>query len=168
MLKESGVKTTQILFVCMGNICRSPTAEGVMRKLLEEAGLCHSVAVDSAGTHGYHIGSPPDARTQAAAKKRGYDLAPLRSRQVTRADFEVFDLLLAMDLDNLAQLRRICPPEHESKVRLLMSYARESGVSEVPDPYYEGVAGFELVLDYIEDACKGLVQLLPGSDAALR
>ena len=124
----------RILFVCMGNICRSPTAEGVMRKLIDDAGLQGEVEVDSAGTHEYHIGASPDGRSQATAKARGYDLSGLRARQVNDRDFENYDLLLAMDLDNLMLLQERCPAEHQSKLRLLMSYAREIKAPVVPDP----------------------------------
>lgn len=149
-----------ILFVCMGNICRSPTAEGIMRKLLDDAGLQNEVEVDSAGTHEYHIGAPPDTRSQVAAKARGYDLSALRARQICDRDFESHDLLLAMDMDNLMLLQERCPAEHQSKLRLLMSYAREIKASVVPDPYHLGPAGYGTVLDYIEDACNGLLLLL--------
>ena len=144
----------------MGNICRSPTAEGVMRKLIEDAGLQHRVEIDSAGTHGYHIGAPPDTRSQAAARKRGYNLATSRARQVVARDFEKFDLLLVMDLENLMLLQGICPTRRRSKLRLLMSYALNSAAPIVPDPYHDGTGGFETVLDYIEDACDGLLRLL--------
>ena len=150
-------KTVRILFVCMGNICRSPTADGIMRQLVADAGLAHAVEVDSAGTHNYHPGSPPDARSRAAALRRGYDLSPLRARQVKDADFARFDLLLAMDADNLENLKRRCPREHAGKLRLMMEYATRFDVREVPDPYYEGEDGFEVVLDYLEDACAGLL-----------
>jgi protein-tyrosine phosphatase len=159
--REHFLKKVQILFICMGNICRSPTAEGVMRKLVAGAGLQHRVAVDSAGTHGYHVGSPPDARSLAAAGRRGYDLTALRARQVVESDFEEFDLLLVMDLENLMLLQSMCPAQHQAKLRLLMSYALNSSAPVVPDPYYgDGVSGFETVLDYIEDACDGLLRLL--------
>ncbi|HEY8026043.1 MAG TPA: low molecular weight protein-tyrosine-phosphatase [Burkholderiaceae bacterium] len=154
------MKKTRILFVCMGNICRSPTADGVMRKLVVDAGLQHMIEVDSAGTHGYHTGAPPDARSQAAALSRGYDLAPLRARHVEERDFEAFDLLLAMDNDNLDYLKRRCPSHLKGKLRLMMDFAQNSSASEVPDPYYEGSQGFEIVLDYIEDACAGLLDKL--------
>ncbi len=147
----------RILFICMGNICRSPTADGIMRRLVADAGLAHAIEVDSAGTHNYHPNSPPDARSQAAALRRGYDLSPLRARKVEDADFARFDLLLAMDVDNLANLQRRCPQEHVGKLRLMMEYATRHDAREVPDPYYEGADGFEVVLDYLEDACAGLL-----------
>jgi protein-tyrosine phosphatase len=154
------VKKTRILFVCMGNICRSPTAEGVMRKLVAEAKLQNVIDIDSAGTHDYHAGAPPDRRSQAAAKRRGVDLAALRSRQVADADFTDFDLVLAMDKDNLTLLRRRCPEHLHDKLQLMMEYADHSPVTEVPDPYSGGDDGFEVVLDYLEDACNGLLREL--------
>lgn len=151
---------TQVLFVCMGNICRSPTAEGVMRKLVEDAGLQNRVIVDSAGTHDYHVGAPPDPRAQTAARRRGYDLTALRARQVISADFEIFDLVLAMDFNNLAVLHDVCPSQHRYKVGLLMPYATRRRASIVHDPYYRSAKDFDLVLDCIEDACSGLMQAL--------
>jgi protein-tyrosine phosphatase len=154
------MKTTQVLFVCMGNICRSPTAEGVMRKIVCDAGLQNYILVASAGTHDYHVGQPPDPRAQAAARKRGYDLTALRARQVSPSDFEAFDLLLAMDFNNMAILQDMCPAEHRDKIGLLMSYAMQRRASIVHDPYYRGARDFDLVLDYIEDACIGLVRAI--------
>ena len=153
----------RILFICMGNICRSPSAEGVMRKLIDDAGLASRIEIDSAGTHAYHVGAAPDRRSQAAAKVRGYDLSALRARQVSPDDFEKFDLLLAMDKENLALLKRQCAnlsQASQEKLHLMMEYASKSSASEVPDPYYEGEQGFELVLDYLEDACAGLLKKL--------
>ncbi|MEN6587502.1 MAG: low molecular weight protein-tyrosine-phosphatase [Sulfuricella sp.] len=147
-----------ILFVCMGNICRSPTAEGVFRRLVQNAGLEHRILIDSAGTHAYHIGSAPDARASAAAEKRGYDLSALRGRQVSDQDFHEFDYILAMDRDNLANLKRICPPEQVRKVSLFLEFSAKYHEREVPDPYYGGSQGFEHVLDMVEDAARGLLQ----------
>lgn len=144
----------------MGNICRSPTAEGVLRAKLEAAGLSDRVELDSAGTHGYHVGRAPDARSQRAALQRGYDLSALRARQVDVADFDRFDLVLAMDLENMAGLRRLLPGVSADKLRLLMSFATRYRVEEVPDPYYGEGDGFERVLDYIEDACDGVIDML--------
>lgn len=152
------MSTTRILFFCMGNICRSPTADGVMRAKLQAAGL--DAAVDSAGTHGYHVGAPPDRRSQAHARRRGYDLSPLRARQLVAEDFTRFDLVLAMDADNLAHAERLCPPEQRHRLKLLLDYAPQLGRREVPDPYYGGDAGFEDVLDLVEAACDGLVTSL--------
>jgi len=151
---------TRILFVCMGNICRSPTAEGVTSKILINNRLESIIKVDSAGTHGYHIGEPPDPRTREAAMKRGIDLSGLRARKVVPEDFERFDLLLAMDRDNLALLKRGARPEHHAKLGLFMSYASRFDTDEVPDPYYGGGQGFELVLDMTEDAARGLIEAL--------
>ena len=163
----------RVLFVCLGNICRSPTAEGVMRALVREAGLQASVELDSAGTGGWHVGSPPDPRAAAAAGARGIELGG-RARTVTSADFERFDLLLAMDRSNARELRRLAPDEEQrAKVRLLRefdpAYAREgaSGFTadlDVPDPYYGAAGGFEEVLDLVHTACAGLlVRIAEGS-----
>jgi protein-tyrosine phosphatase len=142
---------------CMGNICRSPTAEGVLRHLLREADLAGTVHVDSAGTLDYHAGSPPDARSQQHALRRGYDLSSLRARQVRTRDFEEFDLILAMDWQNLEELRELCPPAHQHKLRRLMEFA-PPGISEVvSDPYCGGASGFERVLDHVEQGCRGLL-----------
>lgn len=151
---------TRILFVCMGNICRSPTAEGVARNIIINSGMNCEVQVDSAGTHGYHIGEPPDPRTCEAALRRGIDLSSLRARKVVPQDFEHFDLLLAMDRDNLELLKRGARPEHHAKLGLFMSYASRFDTDEVPDPYYGGEQGFELVLDMAEDAARGLIEAL--------
>jgi len=149
-----------VLFVCTGNICRSPTAEGILRKRVAESGLAELIVVDSAGTHGYHVGQPPDARTQAAALRRGYDLSRLRARRVAPEDFQRFDLLLAMDREHERLLGRLAPPATGHKIGLVMSYARRSVHDEVPDPYYGGPGGFELVLDLLEDAAEGLLEHL--------
>jgi protein-tyrosine phosphatase len=162
------MRTTRVLFVCMGNICRSPTAEGVMRTFIREAGLENHIVVDSAGTHGYHVGEPPDPRAQAAARKRGYDLSFLRARQVAPEDFEAFDLLLAMDFNNLEVLQALCPPDHQPKLGLLMVYAENRAASIVHDPYYRSARDFDLVLDCIEDACQGLVKAIAPSEALMR
>jgi len=147
-----------ILFICMGNICRSPTAEGMFRALVEQAGLAGVVEIDSAGTHGYHVGAMPDQRAQRAARDQGYRLDQLRARQVEQRDFERFDLLLAMDYDNLDELRAACPPGAEDKLHLLMEFAPHTGVDEVPDPYYGGREGFELVLKLLRGGCEGLLK----------
>ncbi len=149
-----------ILMCCMGNICRSPTAEGVLRAKLAAAGLADLVRLDSAGTHDYHVGRAPDARSQQHAARRGYDLSALRARQACSEDFGRFDLILAMDRDNLAGLRALCPDAPDDQLRLLMSFATRHRADEVPDPYYGGVDGFERVLDYIEDACDGVVDMV--------
>ncbi len=149
-----------ILFVCMGNICRSPTAEGVLNKIIKNKRIESLFKVDSAGTHGYHIGEPPDSRTREAALKRGIDLSGLRARKVVPEDFERFDLVLAMDHDNLALLKRGARPKHHAKLGLFMSYSSRFDTDEVPDPYYGGEQGFELVLDMAEDAARGLIEAL--------
>ncbi|MBX3650734.1 MAG: low molecular weight phosphotyrosine protein phosphatase [Burkholderiales bacterium] len=149
---------TRVLFVCMGNICRSPTAEGVFRHLVESEDMAQHVHIDSAGTHDYHIGNPPDARAQAAAARRGYDLSPLRARQVAREDFAAFDYVLAMDEHNRNLLLQQCPPEHHAKVRLFLEFAEGEVPAEVPDPYYDGAQGFEQVLDLVENAARGLLR----------
>jgi protein-tyrosine phosphatase len=150
----------RVLFVCTGNICRSPTAEGVFRKLVADAGLADLIATDSAGTHGYHVGEPPDHRMQAAARRRGYDLSRLRARRVAREDFHRFDLVLAMDREHHGILAGLAPPSAGHKVKLMMEFGRRSALEEVPDPYYGGPEGFELVLDLLEDAAEGLLEML--------
>lgn len=146
-----------VLMVCMGNICRSPTAEGVLRHLVEQASLTQQVKIDSAGTLDYHAGSPPDRRSQRHALKRGYDLSAQRARQVEPRDFERFDLILAMDWQNMHELKALCPPEHAHKLRRLMEFA-PPGISDVvADPYQGGPDGFEQVLDHVEQACAGVL-----------
>ena len=157
----------QILFVCMGNICRSPTAEGVMRRLVSSCGLNDVIGVDSAGTHDYHVGDAPDPRAQVAARRRGYDLSMLRARQVVMEDFTDFDLLLAMDFNNLGALQALCPSAYQDKLGLLMPYATRRRASIVHDPYYRSARDFDLVLDCIEDGCVGLLRHLAESDATL-
>jgi len=151
----------RVLFVCMGNICRSPSAEAVFRAQLQAHGLSHRCEVDSAGTHGYHIGEPPDPRSQAHARQRGIDMSALRARQVQVSDFAHYDLLLAMDANNLALLRQRCPADQaQRKLRLLTDFCQRHSAQAVPDPYYGGPEGFEQVLDIVEDACEGLRQHL--------
>ena len=149
-----------VLMICMGNICRSPTAEGVLREKLTRSGLSDRVVVDSAGTHAWHEGEPPDPRSVRHARRRGYDIASLRARPVIDADFERFDLILAMDADNLVLLQDRCPAEHLGKLGRLTGHAQRFNSSSVPDPYSGGAEGFELALDLIEDACDGLVGFL--------
>jgi protein-tyrosine phosphatase len=160
------IQEISVLMVCMGNICRSPTAEGVLRAKVAQAGLTRQVHIESAGTHNYHPGSPPDERSQAHALRRGYDLSPLRARKVTQDDYADFDLILAMDWDNLALLQVDCPPQHAIKLKLLMEFAG-AGAGQpgnqgavVPDPYHGGDADFERVLDLTEAACDGLAAVL--------
>ncbi|HEX5364753.1 MAG TPA: low molecular weight protein-tyrosine-phosphatase [Gallionella sp.] len=152
-MKNNG--TIAVLFVCMGNICRSPTAEAVFRQYVENAGLSEKIEIDSAGTHDYHIGAPPDLRTQQAAQQRGYDMSNLRGRQVEAGDFDRFDYVLAMDQANLAILQRLAG---QGEPELFLDYARHHAEREVPDPYYGGADGFERVLDMVEDAAEGLLQ----------
>jgi protein-tyrosine phosphatase len=144
----------------MGNICRSPTAEGMFRKLLAERAPELDVYVDSAGTHGYHSGQPPDPRACRAAERRGIDLRPLRARQVSSRDFETFELVLAMDEQNREALLEICPEEYRDRVRLFLEFAPHLERREVPDPYYGGSTGFEHVLDLVEEAAVGLIEHL--------
>jgi protein-tyrosine phosphatase len=154
----------RVLMVCMGNICRSPTAEGVLRAKLQRAGLAQRIAVDSAGTHGYHTGEGPDPRAVRAAAERGYDLSRLRARPVQAADYQRFDWILAMDEANLTWLRGKAPAASQPRLGLLMSHADPSALPgagrEVPDPYFGPVAGFAHVLDLVEAACDGLVERL--------
>ena len=151
---------TRILFVCTGNICRSPTAEGVARRLIATRGLAGLIEVDSAGTHGYHAGEPPDPRTMKAAKQRGYDLSSLRARKLEITDFQRFDMLLAMDAGHLEAMRRASPEVYRPKLELFMRYSDGYDLDEVPDPYYGGENGFEAVLNYCEDAVAGLLDVL--------
>jgi len=148
-----------VLFVCMGNICRSPTAEGVFRHHATQAGLDGRLHIDSAGTHAYHVGEPPDHRAMAAAERRGISLGGIRARRVARDDFERFDYILAMDAHNLDCLKAEAAAEHQAKLRLFLEFAG-GPETEVPDPYYGGAAGFERVLDLVEDASRGLLWTL--------
>lgn len=150
----------RVLFICMGNICRSPTAEGVFRHVVEQAGLSMQIEIDSAGTSDYQKGDPPDRRAQQAANKRGYDLSRLRARQVRPQDFHEFDHILAMDISNLRDLKAIYPHGARAEVSLFLQYARKSTIKEVPDPYYGSVQSFETVLDLVEDAAHGFLQHL--------
>lgn len=150
----------RILFVCLGNICRSPTAEAVLRALAAREAPELPIEVDSAGTAGYHVGQPPDPRTRAAAARRGYDLGALRARIVEPADFERFDLILAMDHENLEVLRRRAPRHTHGRLQLFLEFAPDGGPEEVPDPYYGGPNGFEEVLDLVEAAARGLLAQL--------
>ena len=146
-----------VLFVCLGNICRSPTAQGVFQHLAEGQGLGDRVEVDSAGTAAFHIGSKPDHRSIKAAANRGYDLSRLKARQVLEQDFYHYDYILAMDNDNLSNLRKIQPADGKARVQLMLDHAEHTGFSEVPDPYYGGARGFDLVLDLIEEGAQGML-----------
>ena len=154
----------RVLFVCLGNICRSPTAEAVVRSLAARDAPGLAIEVDSAGTHGYHTGSPPDDRSIAAARRRGIDMSSLRARVVEPRDFERFDLLLAMDQPVYERLRRMAPRSHVERVRLFLHYAPQLGRGDVPDPYYGGPGGFEEVLDLVEEAARGLLAALGARD----
>ena len=151
------LEAIEVLFVCTGNICRSPTAEAVFRHYVHAAGLSQRIQCESAGTHGYHIGEPPDVRSQRAAARRGYDLSALRARQVQRADYSRFHYLLAMADNHLALMWTACPGEHRAKLSLFMTHGAEGRSVGVPDPYYGGEKGFETVLDMVEDAAQGLL-----------
>ena len=150
----------KVLFVCMGNICRSPTAEGVLRRKLRDNELAGRVEVASAGTHGYHVGEAPDQRTQRAAARRGYDLSAIRARKIAAQDFEYFDLILAMDRNSLEALHRVGARERHDRLGLFMAYAGNFDDDEVPDPYYGLGQGFDLVLDMVEDATNGLIAVI--------
>lgn len=150
------MEKVSVLFVCMGNICRSPTAQGVFEALVVEAGLEPVILIDSAGTHAYHVGNPPDTRATEAASRRGIDLTAQRARRVEAADFARFDYVLAMDSSNLDDLLSVCPAEHQGKVRLFLEFAGSES-SDVPDPYYGGAQGFERVLDLVEEGARGLL-----------
>lgn len=147
-----------VIFICMGNICRSPTAEAVFRHYVEQEGLSDVIHIDSAGTHDYHIGEAPDGRTQRAASQRGYDMSALRGRQVAAGDFARFDYVLAMDEANLSILQRLRPRDAESHLGLFLEFAEKHDEREVPDPYYGGAQGFEHVLDLVEDTAGGLLR----------
>lgn len=155
MSESSKVK---ILFVCTGNICRSPTAHGVFRHLVREAGYATEIDIDSAGTHAYHVGEPPDERAELTARARGIDISDLRARLAEAADFGLFDLILAMDQDNYRRLAHICPAGMESKIMFFMEFAPQFKCREVPDPYYGGQRGFDQVLDMVEAAARGLLE----------
>jgi len=154
------VSVRSVLFVCTGNICRSPTAAGVLRRLVREAGIEAQVRIDCAGTHDYHVGHAPDPRAQHHAARRGYDLSELRARQVREADFDEFDLILAMDRGHLKLLRAQCPAAQLGKLRLFMEFAEGTRAKDVPDPYYGGSEAFEQALDLVEAGARGLLREL--------
>lgn len=149
-----------VLFVCLGNICRSPTAEGIFRRLIRERGYEDRIHVDSAGTSDYHIDEAPDPRAIAKAQRSGIDISGLRGRQVARRDFETFDYVLAMDAENLDDLLRRCPGKYQHRVRLLMEFAPDARVRSVPDPYFGGADGFDQVYELIEAASEGLLETI--------
>ena len=150
----------KILFVCLGNICRSPTAEGFFRKELIKNGLQDKVQVDSCGTAAYHVGDPPDSRAQSAALGRGVDISGLRGRQINHQDFTDFDLILTMDHHNFDDLMGRCPEAYKNKINMFLSYSKQNSHQNVPDPYYGGPKGFELVLDLMEDAANGIIEVI--------
>lgn len=157
----------RLLFVCLGNICRSPAADGIMRALVERQGMADRIEIDSAGTYGGHVGELPDRRMRQHALQRGYELTH-RSRPVRRSDFETFDLLFAMDHTNYDDLRRMAPDvESQKKVVRMTDYCLKMKVDHVPDPYYEGASGFELVLDILEDACRGVLDSIGRSGRSI-
>ena len=156
----TGASRVRVLMVCMGNICRSPTAHGVLEKLVRESGLHERITVDSAGTHDHHVGAPPDQRSQLHAAKRGYDLSGQRARHLSARDVADFDLVLVMDGVNEHAVRALSPPGHTHKLYRLTDFCVRHKAGEVPDPYYGGDVGFETVLDLVEDACAGLLEQL--------
>lgn len=160
------MKQTRVLFVCLGNICRSPTAHGVFARMVAQRNLADLIEVDSCGTGGWHVGEPPDARATAEALKRGYDLSPLRARQIRDADFQRFDYILAMDQMNLADLQAMCPAAYPGRLDLFLSFAGNAPETEVPDPYYGGDRGFAHVLDLVEQASAGLLTEISSARSA--
>ncbi|WP_090333584.1 low molecular weight protein-tyrosine-phosphatase [Nitrosomonas sp. Nm51] len=158
-MKPKSKSQVKVLFVCMGNICRSPTADAVFRYTVKKANLAHAFFIDSAGTHAYHVGNPPDRRAQSSALKRGYQMDSLRARKVHRDDFAKFDYILAMDNENLSLLQQRCPDQFSHKLELMTRYSTGTYSNhEVPDPYFGGDQGFEVVLDMIEEASSGLLE----------
>ena len=156
--------TARVLFVCLGNICRSPTAHGVFQALVDERGMAGRISVDSCGTGSWHVGEPPDRRAASAASRRGYDLTSLRARQVALEDFDQFDFILAMDQQNLVDLQRLQPVHFAGHLGLFLDFAFEPPVREVPDPYYGGARGFDEVLDLVESASEGLLKAIADAD----
>jgi protein-tyrosine phosphatase len=165
-MRDTGQQIS-VLFVCLGNICRSPMAEGVFRQVVADAGLSHRFHIDSTGTGSWHVGRPPDIRAQQALGLRGIDISPLRARQVTRDDFKSFDLVLAMDRSNYDRLMTLAPDVYEPNIRLFMKYAPEMGICEIPDPFFGGPEGFDYVLNLIEVASRGLLASLMKEEATL-
>lgn len=163
-MKHQGPPVTRVLFVCTGNICRSPTAEGVFRQVVAQAGLSSQFHIDSAGTHGYHLGEPPDIRAVALARKHGYDLSGLRARQFVAADYAAFDLLLAMDRGHLKIMQRLAAACDMERARLFLSYAPDLGIDDVPDPYYGEERDFAHTLALIERGSRALLGALTRTD----
>lgn len=164
MRQESKQKNNAaVLFVCLGNICRSPTAHGVFETMVEQADLQNNISIDSCGTGDWHIGHAPDRRSARAALARGYDLSHLRARQVSAEDFHRFDYILAMDNQNLADLRAMAPASYTGVLDLFLGYAENAGETEVPDPYYGGESGFDYVIDLVEQASRALLEAVIAS-----
>jgi len=161
----TNTRHVNVLFVCMGNICRSPTAHGVFQKLVKEQSLHHLIGVDSAGTYALKAGNPPDPRARTAAARRGYDLSKIRARKVNNSDLSKFDYLLAMDKENKRDLLELCEEKEKTKVKLFLDFAENLKITEVPDPYYGGPKGFEVVLDMAEEACRGLLEYIKARHA---
>ncbi|MFZ5789564.1 MAG: low molecular weight protein-tyrosine-phosphatase [Pseudomonadota bacterium] len=157
----------RVLFVCTGNICRSPMAEGLFRHRIRQAGLEKRLRADSAGTHGYHVGNPPDERAIAVAARHGIDIRDLRARQLDRTDFQAFDLLLGMDEGHLAFMRRLAPPQATPRIGLLLDQAPQLGYREVPDPYYGEEADYRLAFELVEAGVEGLIRRLAQAAAAV-
>lgn len=157
-----GMMGINVLFVCMGNICRSPTAHAVLEKMVADAQLTSEISIDSAGTHAYHVGNPPDSRAQTVATQRGYNLGDQKARRVVPSDFETYDYIFAMDRDIMQNLLGKCPDksEYAVKVKLYLEFTRNRRIKDVPDPYYGGIVGFERVLDIVEEASQNLLQTL--------
>ncbi len=157
-------KKVKVLFVCMGNICRSPTAEGVFRHVVKQKNMDSHIVIDSAGTHAYHIGESPDSRSQATAKQRGVDLSSQRARKVEAQDFDKFDYVIAMDHSNSEDLKSLADAGQQAKIHLFMEFAKDRDNTEVPDPYYGGGNGFENVFDMVQSASEGLLQHIMDED----
>lgn len=151
---------TSVLFVCMGNICRSPCAEGILRNLVQEAGLQDSISIDSVATHDYHIGEPPDGRAQFVCRKRGINISHIRAKKVTLEDIRNHDLVLAMDWESLTFLQQLSPKSQHYKLMLLMRYANDYEEATVPDPFYGGIDSFNKMMDYLDDACLGVFEVV--------
>lgn len=157
-MSEETAPPVRVLFVCLGNICRSPTAEGIFRDMVRARGLAGRIQHDSCGTGDWHVGDPPDTRAQAEARRRGIDISDLRGRQIKKQDFAQFDYVLAMDDDNHGDLRRLCPSEYGDRVHRAVAFAPEMGATHVPDPYYGGAQGFAGVYDLLTAVCEGLLK----------